>query len=203
MPRPVNLLFFITEQHRADYLGCGSVPPQMGTNPAGSGPASRGARRYILPAAGVDVEEPEFWQSEEEPCFPNPYYGFDHVALVTDRGDQPGGAHLRWFRQRLGEPARSLEKLTSSSITMPAPRQSRAAPPEDYHSTAYIRDRAIGWLETQRASNQPFFGFVSFPDPHDPRRYWGLCDPEDMTFARQLSSARQSFTDLAMAAQAV
>ena len=265
--KPVNFLYFITDQHRADYLGCGGHPvlktphidsiaaggtrfdrfyvanpvcmpnraalmtgrmtsingvrhnglplpsdantfvdvlraagyatalvgkshlrtiteiaPLVGANPAGDGGLSE-ARR-----SGGDadpVEEPPYWRGRETPGFPAPYYGFDHVDLVTDHGDQTGGAHLHWLRRKLGDPGRFTGEANQLPHDYVCPQAVRTALPEDCYSTSYIRDRAVDWLESRRGSNQPFFAFVSFPDPHHPftppGRYWDMYDPANMT----------------------
>ena len=53
--------------------------------------------------------------------------------------------------------------------------------PEELYPTAYIRDRTIEFLEDVASSNEPFFFWSSFPDPHHPftppGRYFDMYDP--------------------------
>lgn len=50
------------------------------------------------------------------------------------------------------------------------------------YSTGYIRDRAIQYLNDRSGAEDPFFAFVSFPDPHHPfnppGKYWDMYDLE-------------------------
>lgn len=55
--------------------------------------------------------------------------------------------------------------------------------PEALYPTAYVRDRANDYLTARAGEDDPFFAFVSFPDPHHPfnppGRYWDMYRPED------------------------
>lgn len=59
--------------------------------------------------AGI-VEEPEFWQSEEEPCFPNPYYGFPSISGTASTARRPR-------RNRSWGPVHSLATYFSSVVS--------------------------------------------------------------------------------------
>lgn len=92
------------------------------------------------------------------------YFGFQEVDLVNGHGNRCfGNRYTNWLRERLPD----LDE-----------RQANAAPyengvncwrwnlPQDVHSSHYIADRAIDFLET--ATDEPYFLHVSFPDPHYP-----------------------------------
>lgn len=63
------------------------------------------------------------------------------------------------------------------------PQAYRTPVPEALYPTAYIRDRTVDYLQSRAGNDQPFFAFVSFPDPHHPfnppGKYWDLYDPGD------------------------
>ncbi|OED36000.1 sulfatase [Chromatiales bacterium (ex Bugula neritina AB1)] len=149
------------------------------------------------PDTGLDGPIKEAWKPDtanygnEEPAryeaehfeFPTPYYGFDHVDMVTAHGDKAGGHYRQWFRkkhpnwQELHDPANQLPHNYT------CPQAYRTPIPEDSYPTAFIRDRAKDYLSGRAASEQPFFSYVSFPDPHHPfnppGKYWDMYDPDD------------------------
>ena len=143
----------------------------------------------VIPEAW-DFERPEFY--EEEPPFyqgdtrtevETPYYGYQHVDMVTSHGDRCGGHYRQWFRQN----APDWEALHDPANELPhdytCPQAYRTPIPEELYPTAYIRDRAVDYLTSRAGQDDPFFAFVSFPDPHHPfnppGKYWDMYDPDD------------------------
>ena len=108
------------------------------------------------------------------------YYGFQEVDLVNGHGSRCfGNRYTGWLRERVPD----LEALQAQ----PAPYDKgvncwRWNLPADVHSSHYIAERAVDFLES--ASDAPFFLQVSFPDPHypftAPEPWAGLYDPADM-----------------------
>lgn len=259
-----NILLFITDQHRADWLGCAGHPvvrtpnidsiaaqgtrfeefhtalpvcvPNRASLMTGRMPSVHGLRHNgcvlpkrantfvdVLAAGGYatasigkshlqpfterppmrppDTAErliPEAWKPDADPYtqeqpasyeelqrapFELPYYGFQHVDMVTSHGDQCGGHYGQWFRQThenwraLHDPASELPHDYS------CPQAYRTPVPEDSYPTAWIGDRAIDYLNGRAGQDDPFFAFVSFPDPHHPfnppGKYWDMYDPDD------------------------
>ena len=131
-------------------------------------------------------EQPVNFAADAPYDFPTPYYGFDHVDMVTAHGDKAGGHYRQWFRknhpdwQALHDPANELPHNYT------CPQAYRTPIPEDSYPTFYIRDRAIDYIEAQASKDvdddKPFFAFVSFPDPHHPfnppGRYWDMYHPD-------------------------
>lgn len=128
-------------------------------------------------------EEPDHYGSDGRYVFETPYYGFQHVDMVTRHGDRCGGHYEQWFRER----AENWRDLYDSANELPhnysSPQAYRTPIPEALYPTAYVRDRTIDYLTAQNDKDQPFFAFVSFPDPHHPfnppGRYWDMYRPED------------------------
>lgn len=128
-------------------------------------------------------EEPSRYAETDYFEFPTPYYGFDHIDMVTKHGDKAGGHYQQWFKnkhpdwQALHDPANQLPHQYT------CPQAYRTPVPEDSYPTAFIRDRAIDYLQNHTNNSQPFFAFVSFPDPHHPfnppGKYWDMYDPDD------------------------
>jgi len=133
-----------------------------------------------------EVEEPGRYESTEPADLGGNYYGYDHVDMVTGHGDQAGGHYQQWFRKnasRTGkdwqwyhDPANELKHNYS------AQQAYRTPIPEELYTTTFVRDRAIDYLTSRTGSDQPFFTFVSFPDPHHPfnppGKYWDMYQPD-------------------------
>ncbi|MCB1639917.1 MAG: sulfatase-like hydrolase/transferase, partial [Thiothrix sp.] len=99
-----------------------------------------------------------------------------------------------WLREQLPD----LDKVRGAANQLPhdytCPQAIRTALPEALYSTAYIRDRAVDYLQDEARQEAPFFAFVSFPDPHHPftppGKYWDQYQPEDMPVPESFSAHR-------------
>ncbi|MEP1209016.1 MAG: sulfatase-like hydrolase/transferase [Rhizobiaceae bacterium] len=267
MAKSPNFLFFITDQHRADWLGCAGHPvvrtpnidaiaaqgvqftdfnvampvcmPNRASLLTGRYPSVHGLRyngcrlprrantfvdvlaaggyataaigkSHIQPYTGkaplapstlvtgpieeawkaddqdYGLEEPDRYESEEPARFDDPYYGYQHVDMVTGHGDQPGGHYRQWFRQNASRTGRDWQWYHDPANELKhnysAQQAYRTPIPEDLYPTAFIRDRAIDYLASRQGKEQPFFTFVSFPDPHHPfnppGKYWDMYQPD-------------------------
>lgn len=134
-----------------------------------------------------DLEEPARYATDAVEAFPTPYYGFDHVDMVTGHGDALGGHYRQWFRDRHPDWRRLTDRANQLPHNYTCPQAFRTPIPEASYPTAYIRDRACDFLRDQSGATAPFFAFVSFPDPHHPfnppGRYWDMYDPDDFDLA--------------------
>ena len=128
-------------------------------------------------------EEPDFW-SVLKSQVPTPFYGFDHVELVTGHGDGVGGDYRSWLLEREPNAERLLGEENQLAHDYVCPQAVRTALPEELYSTTYIAERAESWLRSRKGSDRPFFLMVSFPDPHHPfnppGRFWDMYHPRDM-----------------------
>ncbi|MCB1437517.1 MAG: sulfatase-like hydrolase/transferase [Rhodobiaceae bacterium] len=139
------------------------------------------ARRHDLGEALYRQEEPDFWSSPQ-PRLETPFYGFDHVELVTGHGDGVGGDYVAWALARepgLGSLIGPENQLAHDYV---CPQAVRTGVPPQLYSTSYIAERARAFLAGQDGDT-PFFLMVSFPDPHHPfnppGRYWDMYTPDD------------------------
>ena len=129
------------------------------------------------------LEQPEKYRDDTVFEFPTPYYGFDHVDVVTGHGDKAGGHYFQWFRERhpdwqaLRDPKNELPHNYSCNQAYRTPI------PEESYPTAYICEQAKNYLRGRANQDDPFFAFVSFADPHHPfnppGKYWDMYDPDD------------------------
>ena len=262
MKKP-NFLFFITDQHRADYLGCAGHPivktpnidamaaqgtrfdqfhvatpvcmPNRASLLTGRFPSAHGLRynggdltyrartfvellgeagyrtahigkSHVQPMVGAppeprgngllleawkdeagdyDNEDPSRYTSDDLYRFKLPYYGYDHVDMVTGHGDQCDGHYAQWLRAQTPEAARWRDPKNQLPHDYVCPQAVRTPIPEHLYPTSFIRDRAVDFLDGVKNDDQPFFAFVSFPDPHHPftppGRYWDMYDPADFS----------------------
>src|SRR4051812_7605692 len=131
---------------------------------------------------GYDEENPKEWNKGKR-AVKVPFYGFQHVDLVTGHGDECGGDYARWLRAQRPDAEKLRDHANQLRHDYTCPQAIRTALPEELYPTAYIRDRAVDYLRGA-SKEQPFFMMVSFPDPHHPftapGKYWGMYKPEDM-----------------------
>lgn len=128
-------------------------------------------------------EEPGRYQSDDLYAFKTPYYGYDHVDMVTYHGDRCGGHYGQWFRSQTPDWKQLHDPAAELPHDYTCPQAYRTPVPEALYPTSYVRDRTIEHLESKQNSDAPFFTFVSFPDPHHPfnppGKYWDMYDPSD------------------------
>jgi arylsulfatase A-like enzyme len=86
-------------------------------------------------------------------CFGPPPFGLHYARFLYRDGNQRGRERLR-----LMQPEAARDKWESLQTW-------HSALPEEDHSSTWVGDRAVDWLEKV---DRPFFGWVSFCDPHHP-----------------------------------
>ncbi len=141
------------------------------------------AVRHELRQPDHEQESPGHW-AKPDARLSSPYYGFDHVELVTGHGDGVGGDYREWLLAR--EP--NAMKMIGAEHQIPhsysCPQAIRTRLPAELYQTSYIAERACAFIRAheEKSSDQPFFLMVSFPDPHHPfnppGKYWDMYKPE-------------------------
>lgn len=130
----------------------------------------------------LDIESPRHFKSNELLDFPLPYYGYDYVDMVTGHGDTAGGHYLQWLQNQTPDWKELRDPENQLPHNYSCAQAKRTRLPVELYPTRYIDDRACEWLESGRATDKPFFMFVSFPDPHHPfnppGHYWDKYHPE-------------------------
>lgn len=268
MSKRPNILYFMTDQHRADWLGCAGHPvvktpnidsmaargtrftefhvttpvcmPNRGAIFTGRYPSVNGLRHNGLPlpeaantfvdilrdagyhtasigkshlqpfttgdvkradevhvanaafpeaikADGGDYshEKPEHSEIADPYAFPESYYGFNHVRMVTNHSDKCGGHYLQWLRSQTNEWCEMCDWANQKPHAFTCPQAVRTPIPEELYPTSYIKEEAKAYLRDRAGEDEPFFAFVSFPDPHypftPPGKHWDMYDPEDFS----------------------
>lgn len=132
-------------------------------------------------------EQPDRYAGEDAYAFQTPYYGYQHVDMVTAHGDRCGGHYGQWFRQARPDWRDLHDRANQLPHNYTCPQAYRTPIPEEFYPTAYVADRAADYLEARADEDAPFFAFVSFPDPHHPfnppGRYWDMYAPDQFDLA--------------------
>lgn len=106
------------------------------------------------------------------PTDPEDFYGFDHIRLSIDHGARIAGHHLRWALERGGD--RSALDIDQDHDTQGTDRSEHwrqiYRPPYDaeLHSTRFVTDQGLAFIDEAHAAGQPWLAYCSFPDPHHP-----------------------------------
>jgi arylsulfatase A-like enzyme len=170
---------------------------------------------HLTPYSGDPDRHPESVQITNDDCteedvweywrnFDGPYYDFEHVRLAIAHGHHgtDGGHYGLWLREEhpdaveLFEPENALEQTDERFNSW------KSAAPLEAHSTTYVADRTVEFIEDHAADDDPFFGWVGIPDPHfpydPPEPYAGQTDPEavDLPVDWQGESWREDLPEL-------
>ena len=117
-----------------------------------------------------DQEFAARWRKNPERAMALPYYGFEHVDLAVEHGDQVDGHYSGWLAKHAPDPDRlrgAENALPSPDIVCPQAWRTRM--PEALYPTSYVAEKTIERLgEFARTRTQPFLLKCSFPDPHHP-----------------------------------
>ena len=119
-----------------------------------------------------------------------PYMGFQHVELAAlgkfhrNRLQHSAAPIHRFEHALLGHPDGLALWKTSLTEGTGAAQTWDSALPAAWHSSAWVADRTLAFIERQRGAGQPFFAWASFPDPHHPfdcpAPWRQMYDPADM-----------------------
>lgn len=116
------------------------------------------------------------------------FYGFDHVELALGHGAQVQGHHYLWALDRGATPdqlADALNPQKNAHLRTGDWWQVHPAPyAAEIHSTDFVTERTIAFIEEAAQSHDPWMTWCSFPDPHHPMAppepWFSRHDPADM-----------------------
>ncbi|WP_371225863.1 sulfatase [Roseovarius sp. 2305UL8-3] len=139
--------------------------------------------------AGEEYAMPDsnaFWTLPESSRWRGPFYGFDQVDILIGESVSAteGGHYARWLNEVAPEAA---QLYLPENALEPRPDDLdevwKSAIPAELHYNSWITDRSCEFLKNSDGDD-PFFLFVSFPDPHHPfsppAPWCHLYDPAEM-----------------------
>ncbi len=159
-----------------------NLDPEIGAEGLGGMFAGAGYATHFIGKAHLASNEtfhptgtPECYHSTAD--FPadwgGPYFGFSEVELMLRPhhhcvwSDAPYTLHYENFLNADGQGRARWDKAKAHLPPETSHFQAwRSALEEPWHSTPWIGERAVDLIE--RKCNDPFFAWVSFPDPHPP-----------------------------------
>jgi arylsulfatase A-like enzyme len=125
----------------------------------------------ILAPASFGMPESEaFWSLPQSNGWIGPYYGFQDVEFVIGESFSSvrGGHYAQWLRDNHPE---AIDLYNPENALDGPPEDMdevwQSAVPEKVHYNTWIADRAVNYIRNQ-SRKDPFFLYVSFPDPHHP-----------------------------------
>lgn len=122
----------------------------------------------------------EFWRG-----FHGPWYGFDHIELARNHGDEHlvGQHYAIWLEEQGLSNWRDYFMPLPSEPARPHRRHSWDLP-QELHYTPWTAERSIAQIERAAQEQRPFFVWASFHDPHPPylvpEPWASMYDPADM-----------------------
>jgi len=154
-----------------------------------SGLPYRGQPSGILPfKEGWDEVEHEEHYLNGLPEDPEDFYGFSHIELAINHGARAAGHYLQWALERGAE----LDDMIPSDKSRAAATQRsehwqqifKPGYDESLHSTSFVTDRTLAFIEDSHKAASPWLAWCSFPDPHHPitppGQWFDRHNPEDM-----------------------
>ena len=143
--------------------------------------------RYAGAEAGPESpESPGFWKAKK--TFPLPYHGLQEVRICSAEGR----CWMDYYNDLLArDPALPQLINRANAIEPPsgAPSSWKSAIPEEHHSSRWVGDEAIEFLQKYAGETDPFFLFVGFPDPHfpysPPAPWCNMFDPRSVPMPRR------------------
>lgn len=189
--RATMLTGFYPRNHKLTVNGM-ALDPALPTLPeilTGNGYQTYGIGKHhlqpILAPGRFEMPESEaFWQRPEAHDWQGPYYGFQEVNFVIGEADKSAqsGHYANWLKKYHPEAVNQL--TVGAALDIPPDDLDevwKCSLPPELHYNRWITRKAVNLIN--KVSN-PFFLFVSFPDPHHPfsppRPYCDRFDPNDV-----------------------
>jgi len=122
------------------------------------------------------------------PPNPDDFYGFDQIDLSIDHGAKISGHHFQWALDRGANREDILVHQDDDGLAQYRSKNWRQifkpAYSEDIHSTTFVTERTIAFIEEATQEQKPWLAWCSFPDPHHPMtppgKWFNRYKPEDM-----------------------
>ncbi|NNC80570.1 MAG: sulfatase-like hydrolase/transferase [Acidimicrobiales bacterium] len=121
---------------------------------------------------------------DEDVVFPDDYYGFEHVEIASNHGDEVTGHYVGWLREK-GSDWHDVAGLANAEwVSSDWEQVRKPSMPVELYSTTFVAERSAAWIEDHADDDEPWFLQCSFPDPHHPFTppgdYAHMYSPADM-----------------------
>lgn len=187
---PTNASTFVEVLASAGYhtAGIGKSHLQPFTGIPAESRVDEDALGSIAEAVRVDIpglpEEVAHLNKQETLAdFQTPYYGFQHIDILTAHGFKSGGHYIQWLLEREPNGLELLKPANQLDHNYSCPQAIRLPIPEHLYTTSYVKEKSLEYLDERAGNDSPFFAFVSFNDPHHPfnppGKYWEMYNPDD------------------------
>jgi len=121
---------------------------------------------------GTEESLPD-WRDGKYDGWNGPYAGFQTVDLVLGHSNSLVGHYGKWLRENYPDQYYHFKRENMEALDVTCGQGVyRNSIPRELHSSSYVGMRACEFLETMAGRDEPFYCFVSFPDPH-----WPICPP--------------------------
>ena len=122
----------------------------------------RGTEEFPSMEAYPVLQDLDFWRK-----FHGPFYGFNHVELARNHGDEAhvGQHYAIWMEENGGVQWRDWFRPPTGNTP---PQEHRWNIPEKFHYNTWITERSIARMEQMHGEEKPFFLWASYFDPHPP-----------------------------------
>lgn len=174
-------------------IGKSHLQPFTGLN-ANRGKTDQG-EAWTTDESDYQLEEPHKYALDEYYDFPTPYYGYNHVDMVTGHGTTCNGHYRQWLRHKSDDWQALIEPSNQHPHDYTCPQAVRTKLPEDLYPTTYIANSAVEYLTEQLEKDTPSFTFISFPDPHHPfnppGKYWDMYQPDEFELDTKYEDHKQ------------
>ncbi|PWW05064.1 putative sulfatase [Paenibacillus cellulosilyticus] len=140
----------------------------------------KGTEEYPSIESYPILQDLDFWST-----FNEQFYGFNHVELARNHTNEAhvGQHYALWLEQNGCDNWRDY--FLAPTGTMDPSIAHKWPIPEQYHYNTWIAERSNALLESFKESEQPFFLWSSFFDPHPdylvPEPWDTMYDPEKLT----------------------
>lgn len=114
------------------------------------------------------------------------FYGYDEAEFCLGHGAAIAGHHLQWALERGLDPSLARNGPQGPALDRAESwwQVFKPAYDEGLHSTEFVTERSVDFIESRSHDGSPWFLFASYPDPHHPfappGEWYDRHDPADM-----------------------